>query len=102
MGEGRVAGWGASEGEVRLGCRWAYGLVGVTHAPSPRNPGLGPRDGGEIALVNCGGFHVQATALLEAPARYQALFRHCGHSDGDTERHSLPLGAHSLGGKAGM
>lgn len=53
MGEGRVAGWGASEGEVRLGCMGAYGPVGGTHAP-PRRSGLGTRDGSEIALVNFG------------------------------------------------
>lgn len=85
MGEGRGAGWGASEGEVRLGCMWAYCPVGVTHAPSPRSPGLGTRDGSEIALVSFGWFHVQATIPLEAPATHQALFRHWGYSDGDRE-----------------
>lgn len=81
MGEGRVAGWGANEGEVRSGCMWAYDPVGVTRALSPRSAGLGTWDGSEIALVTFGQFHIQATIPLKVPAPHQALFRKWGYKE---------------------
>lgn len=102
MGEGWAEGWGAGEGEAqRWVCMWVYGLVGVTHVPSPRGPGLGTWDGSEFALVGFWWFNIEATTLL----KHQLCTRLClgtGDMVMGMQRHCPTLlGAHSLGGKAG-